>query len=274
MRNMKLIAVGDNVTDCYVDEGVYFPGGNAVNVAVNCRKNGAEKVNYIGVFGDDDRAEYIKACLDEEGVTYDRSRKVYAHTAQPRVYLKDGDRVFAHGPRESCQHLFAIKLVKEDMDVIQEYDICHTSCFSNLEYELPQLQKLCQVSFDFSERRDADYLKRTCPYLTFAFFSGSDLTEEECEELLHHVHDLGTKIVGITRGSKGAVFYDGRRIYRQGIKKVEAVDTMGAGDSFIAGFLTAYGDGRTMEEALDYGAERSALTCTIRGGFGHPHPAE
>ena len=30
---MKLIAVGDNVTDCYLDEGIYYPGGNAVNVA-------------------------------------------------------------------------------------------------------------------------------------------------------------------------------------------------------------------------------------------------
>ena len=115
---MKLIAIGDNVTDCYMDEGVYFPGGNAVNVAVNCKKNGAEKVNYIGVFGDDERADYIKQCLTEEGVTYDRSRKVYAHTAQPRVYLKDGDRVFAPGLRDSCQHLFSIKIVKEDEEII------------------------------------------------------------------------------------------------------------------------------------------------------------
>ena len=29
-----------------MDEGVYFPGGNAVNVAVNCKRNGAERVNY------------------------------------------------------------------------------------------------------------------------------------------------------------------------------------------------------------------------------------
>ena len=25
----------------------YFPGGNAVNVAVNCKKNGAARVNYV-----------------------------------------------------------------------------------------------------------------------------------------------------------------------------------------------------------------------------------
>lgn len=270
MSVMKLIAIGDNVMDCYMDEGICFPGGNAVNVAVNCKKNGAEQVYYLGVFGDDEKADYIKKCLEEEGVTFGRSRKVYAHTASPRVYLKDGDRVFAPGPRDSCQHLFALKLVKEDMEVIKEYDICHTSCYSNLEYELPQLQKICRVSFDFSDRRDQEYLKRTCPYLTLAFFSGADLTEEECGELIKQVHALGTEVVGITRGAGGAVFSDGKRICQQGIKKVAAVDTMGAGDSFIAGFLTAYGDGKGMEEALSYAAERAALTCTIRGGFEHP----
>lgn len=268
---MKLIAIGDNVTDCYMDEGVYFPGGNAVNVAVNCKKNGMEQVHYLGVFGDDEKADYIKKCLEEEGVTFERSRKVYAHTASPRVCLRDGDRVFAPGPRDSCQHLFAMKLVKEDLEMIRGYDICHTSCYSNLEYELPQLQKFCRISFDFSDMREQEYLERTCPYLSLAFFSGSDLTEEACLELMKRVHALGTELVGITRGAEGAVFSDGKQICRQGIKKVEAVDTMGAGDSFIAGFLTAYGDGKGMEKALVYAAERSALTCTVRGGFGHPH---
>ena len=76
---MKLIAVGDNVTDCYMDEGVYFPGGNAVNVAVNCRKNGAERVEYIGIFGDDENAQWIRACLAEEGVGFSRSRRDSLH---------------------------------------------------------------------------------------------------------------------------------------------------------------------------------------------------
>lgn len=268
---MKLIAIGDNVADCYVDEGVYFPGGNAVNVAVNCKRNGAEKVNYIGIFGDDEKADYIRTCLEEEGVTVKRSRKVYAHTAQPKVYLKNGERVFVSGPRDSCQHLFSINLVREDIEEIQEYDVCHTSCYSSLEYELPMLHKICKISFDFSDNRDLKYLQRTCPYLTYAFFSGSDLTEEACEELLKQVHQLGVSVAGITRGSQGAVFYDGKNVYHQRIRAVEALDTMGAGDSFIAGFLTAFEDGSPMEKALDYAAVQAALTCTIRGGFGHPH---
>ena len=115
--------------------------------------------------------------------------------------------------------------------------------------------RICSVSFDFSEKRDEEYLERTCPYLTFAFFSGSDMSEEECERFAKHVHELGTRIVGITRGSKGAIFYDGEKFYHQGIKKVDAVDTMGAGESFIAGFLTAYGD------------VRPCLLYTSRGGL-------
>lgn len=179
--------------------------------------------------------------------------------------------MFAPGKRDSCQHLFAIKIVEEDMEVIRNYDICHTSCYSNLEYELPKLMGLCRISFDFSDRRETQYLERTCPYLSFAFFSGSDMTEEECIGLLKAVYELGTKIAGVTRGIKGAIFYDGVRIYRQNIKKVDVIDTMGAGDSFIAGFLTAYANGTGMEEALDYAAGRSAFTCTIGGGFGYPH---
>ena len=42
---MKLIAVGDNVTDCYVDDNVYYPGGNAVNVVVKTKRDGAEKAS-------------------------------------------------------------------------------------------------------------------------------------------------------------------------------------------------------------------------------------
>ena len=79
------------------------------------------------------------------------------------------------------------------------------------------------------------------------------------------------RIVGITLGSRGAVFSDGKKAIFQGIKEVEVVDTMGAGDSFIAGFLTSYVDNGNLEAALDYAATCSARTCQVHGGLGHPH---
>ena len=267
---MKLCAIGDNVCDCYIDEGVYYPGGNSINVAVNCKKNGCSDVNYIGVFGNDDKADYIKKCLEEEGVTMFRSRKVYAPSAQPRVKLVDGDRVFEKGPRDTCQHLFSLHIVPEDIDVISKYDCIHSSCYSNIENELPVLSSLLEVAFDYSERQEDEYIARTAPYVTYAFFSGSDLSYDECLDLIRRTHSYGTKIVGITLGGRGALFSE--EIIPQEIKKVEVVDTMGAGDSFIAGFLTSYFDKHNLKEALEYASERAAMTCQIPGGWGHPHP--
>ena len=186
--------------------------------------------------------------------------------------VKDGDRVFGPGPRDSCQHLFSIRIVPEDIELIRQFDVCHTSCYSNIEYELPALSEACKVSFDFSDKRDEAYLRRVCPYVTYAFFSGADLSEEAVKALMEQAHGYGASIVGVTRGKEGAIFYDGKAVYRQGIVKVDAIDTMGAGDSFIAGFLTRYTDTGDMEASLRYAAERSAKTCTERGGFGHPHP--
>ena len=157
--------------------------------------------------------------------------------------------------------------------MIKVYDICHTSCYSNLEYELETLSRVCKVSFDFSDEHDDDYMKRVCPFVTYAFFSGSDMSEEEIHALAKKAAGYGTKIIGITRGSKGSVFYDGTEFYTQGICKVDVVDAMGAGDAFIAAFLRHYADNKDMKEALSYAAERAAYACTYAGGFGHPHKA-
>ncbi|MDP4108636.1 MAG: PfkB family carbohydrate kinase [Bacillota bacterium] len=269
---MRLITVGDNVTDCYISDGLYYPGGQAVNVAVNAKRDGALAVNYLGIFGNDDRADFILSCLNKEGVTTLRSRRVYAHTAQPGVRIStDGDRVFVSGPRDSCQHLFALSLTREDYELIRSYDVCHTTNQAHIESQLPQLSREIPVSFDFSDRRGDAYLKAVCPYLKYAFFSGSDMGEEEVLSLIESAHALGTGIVCVTRGTLGSVVSDGKKVYRQGIKKVETVDTMGAGDAYIAAFLTRFADGGDMEASLDYASERSAYTCTIRGGFGYPH---
>lgn len=271
---MKFIAIGDNVVDCYLDERIYFPGGNAVNVAVNCKRNGVEHVNYIGIFGNDEKADHIKNSLREEGVTFERSRKVYAPSATPGVRLENGDRVFVPGGRESCQHLFAIQLSKEDFMYIANYDLCHTSCYSHLENELPELSKIIPVSFDYSLRRDEEYLKQTAPYVSYAFFSGSDMSEEECNLFAQKVRSYGVGVVGITRGEDGAIFYNEKGVYSSEIYTVDVVDTMGAGDSFIAGFLASYFKDHDMEKSLKYASRRAAHTCTLRGGFGHAHPFE
>ena len=62
------------------------------------------------------------------------------------------------------------------------------------------------------------------------------------------------------------------------MKKVEPVDTMGAGDSFFTAFTVAvmrqgFGKEKTLSskdiaEAFSYAADFSAETCLVEGAFG------
>ncbi|WP_010281159.1 PfkB family carbohydrate kinase [Bacillus timonensis] len=272
---MKVIAIGDNVVDCYLDQGLYYPGGNAVNVAVNCKRSGAEEVGYIGVFATDDKAQHLKDVLSKEGISYQRSRVVEGKSGQPRVNLtEEGDRVFVFSPKDTVQHLVKIRLVEGDYDYIKTFDVCHTSCYSWLEDELPILSKQIDVSFDFSENRDSEYLQKVCPYISIGFFSGASLSDDEIENLLAELKGYNLKVIGITRGSKPAIFVHNGKRYEQEVLETEVVDTMGAGDSFIGAFLTAFYNEKSMEESLYDAAKSASTTCTFYGGFGYPNKLE
>lgn len=269
---MDMICVGDNVVDCYLSEGVYYPGGNAINVAVRCKQNGCDNVAYIGIFGNDEKAEHQKDCLTKEGIDWHRSRTMFGITGSPGVRITpDGDRQFVPGPKETVQRIAALRLVDADLEMIHQYPVCHTSCFSNIEPELEKMHNATTISFDFSENRDEKYLKKVTPYLTYAFFSCSDIAEEEIHSLMATCHALGVKIVGCTLGSKGALFSDGINLYSQGIVPCKVVDTMGAGDAFIAGFLTKYPESKDMKNSLLYAAQRASFACQCHGGWGYPH---
>ena len=52
-------------------------------------------------------------------------------------------------------------------------------------------------------------------------------------------------------------------------KLVDAVDTLGAGDSFATAFLLAMLEKKDIHAAMEAGAEFAAKTCLVNGAFGH-----
>jgi fructoselysine 6-kinase len=71
----------------------------------------------------------------------------------------------------------------------------------------------------------------------------------------------------VTLGVAGSLASDGRTTVSAGIQPVHAVDTTGAGDSFIAGFLSAFADDQPLQTCLELGSARAAITCGHIGGF-------
>lgn len=268
---MKLIAIGDNVVDCYLDQNLFYPGGNCVNVAVQSKRNGAEEVAYIGVFGNDEKADAIEKALEEENITYNFSRKLFGKSGQPGVNLVDGDRVFIGGPKDTVQHIVKIKLTDKERFYASSFDVCHVSVYSSMEEELPTLKDAVPISFDFSDEYEDDYLKKVCPHIAYAFFSASHLSDNQIKVLANKVLSYGVKVVGVTKGGEGAIFFTEDGFFERKPDPTELLDTMGAGDSFIAGFLTEYIQSDNMKKALDKAAASSAKTCRHYGGIGYPN---
>ena len=85
--------------------------------------------------------------------------------------------------------------------------------------------------------------------------------------MLDRFLSAGVKIAVVTRGAKGSVAATRDERAEAGIRKVDVIDTTGAGDSFIAGFLSVRLGGGSLEAAVAAGRDRAAEACGHVGGF-------
>ena len=85
-------------------------------------------------------------------------------------------------------------------------------------------------------------------------------------EVLAEAHQLDTVIV--TRGAEGAYSVrDGVRTVVEAALTSTIIDTIGCGDSFLAGYLHERLDGGEEEGCLRAGSARGAYTAGLRGGL-------
>ncbi len=282
---MKVIGLGDNVVDRYINEGIYYPGGNAVNFAVYARELGAESA-YLGVFGGDEEAEHIRKALTELGVDTSRCRaEPDAVTERCDIMLVEGDRRFvAEDERKNL--VSGIKLDEPDLDYLHSFSLIHAGCYAEgIEAEIAKLKNLPQlVSFDFSndsEFRQDNYLKCVCPHVDFALFSCEDLDDAEIFSILEKAHSYGAKIAFATMGVRGQWLLINGKCLSGKVKLVKAADTMGAGDSYATAFLisllrSGWKKGEELpevaaEQAFEKAAAFSADVCLRMGAFGYAH---
>jgi fructoselysine 6-kinase len=264
---MSLVAVGDNVLDCYVDLGLMFPGGNSVNVAVHAARAGT-RTAYVGVVGDDEPGALMKAVLDAEGVDRTRLRTRGGPTASAVVRHVAGDRVF--GTNDKGVSLF--RPTRADLDFVAGFDLAHSSYCSGLESSLPAVASRTRLSYDFNDRTHDGYADDLLPHVWVAAFSASHLTRPECDDLLRWAHSRGPARVFATRGAEGAVGFDGTEICSAPAAPVEVADSLGAGDAFIGRALHGLLAGEPTAALLSAAVRAGTTACTTLGGFGHGRP--
>jgi ribokinase len=116
--------------------------------------------------------------------------------------------------------------------------------------------------------KDLDYdkiLKRT----DLLFLNQKELKEyfkiNPSESALRAFAKTFPGIVILKLGEKGAIATDGFEYCKSEVFEVPVVDTLGAGDSFAAGFVTAWMRSERIEQALNVANAVAALTITKAG---------
>lgn len=92
---------------------------------------------------------------------------------------------------------------------------------------------------------------------------GEDVPEEQYPELL--LKKYPESRVVLTLGSRGCIYQDKSQRLTVPAKKVKAVDTTAAGDTFSGFFIAGIAAGESVEQALDEATKAAAISVSHKG---------
>jgi sugar/nucleoside kinase (ribokinase family) len=251
-------------------------GSSSAILAHNLAALGS-KVGFIGKVGDDPLGKLALDRLAESGVDVCRVVRTKETGSGVTVIL----------PHARERHIFTypgtiFELRFEDLDLEYLASARHfhmSSLFLHraLSDRIPELfrrlkERGLSTSLDTNDDPDDRWeaaLNKTLPHVDVLLPNErevrkiaaiSDL-EQAMATLAQRVPTLVVKL-----GDKGAVAFQGRERITTPSVSVKVVDSVGAGDSFNAGFLHEYVKGASLRRSLDYGNLAGAFSTTACGG--------
>jgi 2-dehydro-3-deoxygluconokinase len=260
--------------------------GAESNVAIGASRLGGT-VAWIGRVGDDEFGRLITGTLRSEGVHVAAITDPESATA-----LMFKERRSSGLTRVSYyrRELAGSRLEPDDLplELIREAHVLHvtgiTAGLSDSARAAVELAvKVARsagtvISLDLNYRSALWTQAAAAPVLR-ALAENSDVlfaTDQEAgllvgsatqDVLLQRLADLGPAKVLIKRGAEGAVaLLDGTEHMCPAVA-VEAVDPVGAGDGFVAGYLTGLVEGQDPDAALRRGALAGAFAVTVDGDW-------
>jgi len=263
MPGRVFATVGDNCIDRYGPPlSRAFVGGNAVNVAVHLARLG-NRVAYFGSVADDADGARVRAVLGERHLDLSALRTAPGNTAFTDIaFAADGDRIFVHEDFGTCR---GYRPDEAEVARLMTMDHVHIGWLDD-GGALKRRLAAAGVSVSQDISVNAAEEDRSPAGLAMAFASLAE--EEEPAPRLRAILEAGAALAVLMRGKAGSIASDGRTTVETGIHPVaRIVDSTGAGDTFIAGFLDARIAGASLTESLEAGRDQAALTLLHLGGF-------
>ena len=252
-------------------------GGKGANQAVAAARLGAN-VSFVGKVGDDDFGRATVEMMRKEGI--DVSALTITKDAPTGVALittiPNGENTIVIEPGANAE------LTPEDIEKAKDIFSQAAIVLMQLETPVVTLTKVAAIA----KQQGALVVLNPAPAPTAPLpkellrnvdllipneteasaMSGVAVeTEADIPAAMERLQTLGIQHIIVTLGSKGACIYIDGELLLVPSRKVEAVDTTAAGDTFCGALCTALLQGKKMPEAMLYGCKAAAVSVTRRG---------
>lgn len=248
-------------------------GGKGANQAVACARMGA-KTSLLGKVGDDIFGQSIRDSLaqygvqqqflaTESGVTTGVAA-ITVHEGNNRIILDSG----ANG------HVTPASLEPYHADIVSA-----SAIMLQLEIPLETVYRAVEIAkgkvpiflnpapavpLDDALLDGIDYF--TPNEIECRMYTGIHIDEpEDAFAALERLRDKGIRHPIVTLGEKGVAYHDGTKPVHHAGRKVTAVDSTAAGDTFSGALAAMIVSGRSLDEAVDIAQRAAAISVTRKG---------
>ncbi|OOP74688.1 fructoselysine 6-kinase [Clostridium beijerinckii] len=248
----KVVAVGDNCVDIYYTLNQFYPTGNAVDFAINLSQLGCE-IALVSIKGNDIFGKSIENVLNKSGIDLSHFHKGDKQSAMAQMNLINGDRVH----EQFFGNVLAdFKLTEDDIEFIKKFDIVYSERWARIGRYIKDIKLQNQIWIhDFSKRLDETVNEGVLPYLDYAFYSYPQKDSYIEEFIKTKQQKTNNGVVIAMLGEDGSLAYDGSKYIHQKANKCNVVNTVGAGDSYIAGFTKGLSEEKGLPECMKMGTE-------------------
>lgn len=254
--------------DSNIGKVTIHPGGVGHNIALNLAKLGVD-VSFITAIGNDHfgsilRKEMSKNMDISSSLNIEGRSGIYLYVSN-----QDGEMYVAVNDMEAIkaltkEYIYSKKEIIENADVV----IIEANLNQDTALEAVKVAKGLVLSDAVSTQK----VERLIPSFPYIDVFKPNLIELEYitktaivdkESLLkasYTLFDKGLKSILLTLGKRGSLYLSPSATYYCNSHNVSAINTTGAGDSFLAGFAYGMIETREEREAIKYATSCSALT--------------
>ncbi len=267
---------------------IHYVGGSEANVAVGLARLGMRSA-WIGRLPKNPLGRRVSSALSSQGV--DVSGVVWADEGRVGVYYLE-----VAGPPRGSQVVYdrqgsaASELRPEELDweLLSRTRHFHvsgitaalsSSCAETVRLALAEARRRgvsTSVDINYRSRLWSPQRARQVLYpllgVDLVFCTADDASTvfgeqgSPSEVAARLRRDWGTKMVVLTLGGEGAIVSGTDGLWRGRGHELRAVDRVGAGDAYVAGFLYGYLEG-DIDKAVAYGGAMAAWKHTEPGDF-------